>query len=102
MKKDLVEMVFILDRSGSMRGLETETINGYNSLLEKQKKVEGQALISTVLFDNDFEVIHNRVDIKEVKEMTNSEYFIRGTTALLDAVGRSIRKFRFYYDAFII
>ena len=92
MKKDLVEMVFILDRSGSMRGLEKETINGYNSLLVKQNKLEGQALISTVLFDNEFEVIHNIVDIKEVKDMTNSEYYVRGTTALLDAIGRSIRK----------
>ena len=92
MKKDLVEMIFILDRSGSMKGLETETINGYNSLLEKQRKASGEALISTVLFDNQFEVLHNRLDIKEVKEITTSEYYVRGTTALLDAVGRSIRK----------
>lgn len=92
MKKDLVEMVFILDRSGSMGGLEKETINGFNSMIEKQREVKKDALISTVLFDNQFEVLHNRVDLKEVKLLTSKDYYVRGTTALLDAIGRSIRK----------
>ena len=92
MKKDLVEMVFILDRSGSMGGLEDDTIGGYNSLLEKQKHVEGEAIISTVLFDDEFEVLHNRINIKDVRSITKKEYYVRGTTALLDAIGRSIRK----------
>jgi len=92
MKKDLVEMVFILDRSGSMGGLEDDTIGGYNSLLEKQKHVEGEAIISTVLFDDEFEVLHNRINIKDVKQITEKEYYVRGSTALLDAIGRSIRK----------
>jgi uncharacterized protein YegL len=92
MKKDLVEMVFILDRSGSMSGLEKDTIGGFNSMIEKQKKTPGEALVSTVLFDDAFEVLHNRKRIKEVKSMTSEEYFVRGSTALLDAIGRSIVK----------
>lgn len=92
MKKDLVEMVFILDRSGSMAGLEKQTIDGFNELLEKQRHVKGEAIISTVLFDNEFEVLHNRENIQDVKMLTNEDYFVRGSTALLDAVGRSIRK----------
>ncbi len=92
MKKDLVEMVFILDRSGSMSGLESDTIGGFNSLIEKQKNTPGEALVSTVLFDDRFEVIHNRVPIIDVKPMTKDTYFVRGTTALLDTMGRSITK----------
>lgn len=92
MKKDLVEIVFILDRSGSMSGLETDTIGGFNNMIEKQKAIEGDAIISTVLFDNHFEVLHNRISLKEIKSMTDKEYFVRGSTALLDAVGRSITK----------
>lgn len=92
MKKDLVEMVFILDRSGSMSGLELETINGFNSLVKKQREVKGEATISTVLFDNKFEVLHNRVNIEDVNQLTRETYFVRGQTALLDAIGRSIQK----------
>lgn len=90
MKKGLTEMVFILDRSGSMAGLEEDTIGGYNSMLEKQKALEGEALVSTVLFDHENVVICDRKPIAEVPEMTEEEYFVRGCTALLDAVGRAI------------
>ena len=92
MKKDLVDMVFILDRSGSMSGLETDTIGGFNSFIEKQKQTPGEALISTVLFDDVFEVIHHRTPLKTINPMTTKDYFVRGTTALLDAIGRSIVK----------
>jgi len=90
MKKGLTEIVFILDRSGSMRGLEADTIGGYNSLIEKQKKEEGEACISTVLFDDKAEVLHDRVNLDKVKPMTEEEYYVRGCTALLDAVGDAI------------
>ena len=90
MKKGLTEMVFILDRSGSMAGLEADTIGGYNSMLEKQKALEGEALVSTVLFDHENVVICDRKPIAEVPEMTEEEYFVRGCTALLDAVGGAI------------
>lgn len=90
MKKHLTEIVFILDRSGSMHGLEKDTIGGYNSMLKDQRKLEGNALVSTVLFDNESDVIHDRVPIKEVKDITEREYFTRGCTALLDAVGGAI------------
>lgn len=94
MKKGLTEMLFILDRSGSMSGLETETIGGFNSLIEKQKKVEGSAIVSTVLFDGDMEVIHDRVPLEKIKPLTEKEYYARGCTALLDAVGRSVKHIR--------
>ena len=90
MKKNLTEIVFILDRSGSMSGLEADTIGGFNSMIEKQKKAEGEALISTVLFDNTSEVIHDRVDIQSIKPMTDADYTARGCTALLDAIGGAI------------
>ena len=90
MKKGLTEMVFILDRSGSMAGLEADTIGGYNSMLKKQKALEGEALVSTVLFDHESTVICDRMPIAEVPEMTEKEYYVRGCTALLDAVGRAI------------
>ena len=83
-------MVFILDRSGSMGGLEKDTIGGYNSLIEKQKKEEGEALVSTVLFDHEQEVLLDRVPLDKVKEMTEDEYYVRGCTALLDAIGGAI------------
>jgi uncharacterized protein YegL len=92
MKKGLTELVFILDRSGSMSGLESDTIGGYNSLLEKQKKEEGQAIVSTVLFDDGYELLHDRADLKEIESITHKEYFVRGTTALLDAVGHTINR----------
>ena len=91
MKKNLTEIVFILDRSGSMHGLERDTIGGYNSMLEKQRKIEGEAYVTTVLFDDKVKTICDRMPIKDVKEMTDREYFTRGCTALLDAVGGTIR-----------
>lgn len=90
MKKGLTEMVFILDRSGSMAGLEADKIGGYNSMLEKQKTLEGEALVSTVLFDHESTVICDRRHLTEVPEMTEEEYYVRGCTALLDAVGGAI------------
>lgn len=90
MKKNLTEIVFILDRSGSMAGLETDTIGGFNSMIEKQKKEPGEALVSTVLFDNDSKVIHDRVNIADVKPMTDREYYVGGCTALIDAIGGAI------------
>ena len=90
MKKGLTEIVFILDRSGSMSGLERDTIGGYNSLIRKQKKEEGEAIISTVLFDDKVEVLHDRVNLENIKPMTEGEYYVRGCTALLDAVGGAI------------
>lgn len=90
MRKDLTELVFIIDRSGSMSGLESDTIGGFNSMIRKQKQAEGEALISTVLFDNVSEVLHDRVNVKEIQQMTEHDYTVRGTTALLDAIGGAI------------
>lgn len=90
MRKNLTEIVFILDRSGSMSGLEADTIGGFNSMIEKQKKAEGEALISTVLFDNTSEVIHDRVSVQNIMPMTAEDYTVRGCTALLDAIGGAI------------
>lgn len=90
MKKNLTEIVFILDRSGSMSGLESDTIGGFNSMIEKQKKTEGEAIISTVLFDNFSEVIHDRVNVRDIEPMTERDYTVRGCTALLDAIGDAI------------
>ncbi|MCQ2521058.1 MAG: hypothetical protein MJ105_01645 [Lachnospiraceae bacterium] len=90
MKKGLTEVVFILDRSGSMQGLEADTIGGFNSLLEKQKKEEGEAVLTTVLFDDKVETLYDRVDLREAKNMTEKEYFVRGCTALLDAIGSTV------------
>ena len=90
MKKNLTELVFILDRSGSMAGLEDDTIGGFNAMIEKQKGEPGEALVSTVLFDNYREVIHDRVDIRKIQPMTREQYYVRGSTALLDAVGNAI------------
>lgn len=91
MRKNLTEVVFILDRSGSMAGLESDTIGGFNSLIEKQKKEEGEAYISTVLFDDVSEVLYDRVPIEKVEPMNDRQYYVRGCTALLDAVGGAIR-----------
>lgn len=90
MKKNLTELVFIIDRSGSMSGLERDTIGGFNSMIEKQKKAEGEALVSTVLFDNLSDVLHDRVNVKDISPMTENDYTVRGTTALLDAIGGAI------------
>lgn len=89
-RKNLTEIVFILDRSGSMSGLEADTIGGFNSMIEKQKRENGEALISTVLFDNVSEVIHDRVPVQKVEPMTDKDYSVRGCTALLDAIGGAI------------
>ena len=90
MKKNLTELVFILDRSGSMSGLEADTIGGFNSMIERQKREEGQALVSTVLFSDNSIVIHDRVDIAKVEPLTNRQYFVGGCTALIDAIGGAI------------
>jgi uncharacterized protein YegL len=90
MKKNSTEIVMILDRSGSMCGLEQDTIGGYNSFLERQKKIEGTVLVSTVLFDDTAEVLHDRVELSKISPMTNREYYVRGCTALLDALGGAI------------
>ena len=90
MKKNLTEIVFILDRSGSMSGLEADTIGGFNSMIVKQKREPGEALISTVLFDNVSEVIHDRVPLRKIEPMTDRDYSVRGCTALLDAIGGAI------------
>lgn len=87
----MTELVFILDRSGSMSGLEKDTIGGFNSMLEKQRKEPGDAVVSTVLFDNETEVMHDRVAVADIPNLTDKEYFVRGCTALLDAVGGAIR-----------
>lgn len=92
MKKGLTELVFILDRSGSMSGLETDTIGGYNSMLNKQKAEDGECHITTVLFDDNYELLHDRIDIRAVSPITDKEYFVRGSTALLDAIGKTIKK----------
>lgn len=86
----MTELVFILDRSGSMSGLEKDTIGGFNSMLEKQRKEPGDAVVSTVLFDNETEVIHDRVSIADIPNLTDKDYYVRGCTALLDAVGGAI------------
>ena len=91
MNNNISELVFILDRSGSMSGLEGDTIGGFNSLIEKQKSVEGKCYVTTVLFDNDYERIHDRVDLNEIPMMTDKDYYVRGCTALLDAIGSTIR-----------
>ena len=86
----LTEVVFILDRSGSMSGLEDDTIGGFNSILKKQREEDGDANVTTILFDDEIEMLHKRVNIKEIKNITSNEYYVRGCTALLDAIGYSI------------
>ena len=95
MKSNLTELVFILDRSGSMSGLESDTVGGFNSMLQKQQKESaksGSCRITTVLFDNDYELLHDKIDIQAVKQIIEKEYFVRGQTALLDAIGKTISK----------
>lgn len=91
MKDNLTEIVFILDRSGSMGGLEADTIGGFNAMLERQKKAEGEALLSTLLFSNETELLHDREDIKRVAPLSARDYRVGGSTALLDAIGGAIR-----------
>ena len=90
MKNNITELVFILDRSGSMAGLEADTIGGFNAMIEKQKMQDGECYVSTVLFDNESEVIHDRVKLSEIKPMTDDDYTVRGCTALIDAIGGAI------------
>ncbi len=90
MKKNLTEVVFILDRSGSMSGLESDTIGGFNSMIKKQKEEKGYANVTTILFDDEIEMLHKSVDIREVKNITSKDYYVRGCTALLDAIGYGI------------
>ena len=91
MKKNLTELVFILDRSGSMAGLESDTIGGFNAMIEKQKTEPGEALISTVLFDNHTQVLHDRIGLSDIPPMTEKDYYVRGCTALLDAIGGAVK-----------
>lgn len=89
-KNNTTELVFIIDRSGSMAGLEKDTIGGFNAMIEKQKKEKGECLVSTVLFDNTSEVLHDRVKLSEIRPMNEDEYYVRGCTALIDAIGGAI------------
>ena len=90
MRKNLTEMVFVLDRSGSMHGMEADTIGGFNSMIEKQKAMDGHAYVSTILFDNESLVLHDRVSLNKIQPMTAKDYTVRGCTALLDAIGGAI------------
>ncbi len=90
MKKNLTELVFLLDRSGSMAGLESDTVGGFNAMIEKQKKLDGEALISTVLFNGDSAVLHDRLDVQKVEPLTERDYQVGGCTALIDAIGSAI------------
>jgi uncharacterized protein YegL len=92
METKRTELVFILDRSGSMSGLESDTIGGFNSLLQKQKAEPGAATVTTVLFDNEYELLHDRIDIKGIDSITDKDYYVRGSTALLDAIGKTVHK----------
>lgn len=92
MKRNLTELVFILDKSGSMSGLEKDTIGGYNSMLQKQQAADGEATVTTVLFNHDYELLHDRINIKGVSPISNLDYEVGGTTALLDAIGFTIQK----------
>ena len=94
MKNNLTELVFIIDRSGSMSGLEDDTIGGFNAMLKQQQSVEGEAVVTTVLFDDQYELLHDRVDIRKVKPLTREDYTARGSTALLDAIGKTIHNIR--------
>lgn len=94
MKKGRTELVFIIDRSGSMGGLENDTIGGFNAMLQEQKAVEGDASVTTVLFDDQHELLHDRLDIQAIAPLTRKDYTVRGSTALLDAVGKTIHKIR--------
>ncbi len=90
-KNNITELVFILDRSGSMAGLESDTIGGFNSLINKQKKEEGECLVTTVLFDHEIETLHDRIPLSEISEMSEKDYSVRGCTALIDAIGTTVK-----------
>lgn len=90
-KNNITELVFIIDRSGSMGGLESDTIGGFNSLIEKQKRQDGKCFVTTVFFDNLIETIHDREELINIKNLTEDEYYVRGCTALIDAIGTSVK-----------
>ena len=90
----ITELVFILDRSGSMGGLESDTIGGFNALIEKQKKMDGQCYVTTVLFDHEIFTLHDRMDLKEILPLTEKDYEVRGCTALIDAIGITVNHIR--------
>jgi uncharacterized protein YegL len=92
MKTNITELVFILDKSGSMSGLESDTIGGYNTMLKRQQEGQGEAIVTTVLFDDDYELLHDRSNIKGIRPITEKDYFVGGCTALLDAIGKTIHK----------
>lgn len=92
MKTNITELVFILDKSGSMSGLESDTIGGYNAMLKKQQEEQGEAIVTTVLFDDNYELLHDRINIKGIRPITEKDYFVGGSTALLDAIGKTINK----------
>jgi Mg-chelatase subunit ChlD len=92
MKRNLTELVFILDKSGSMAGLEADTIGGFNAMLKKQQKAEGEAVVTTVLFNHDYELLHDRMNVRDISPITKEDYEVGGTTALLDAIGFTIQK----------
>lgn len=94
MKNKMTELIFILDKSGSMSGLENDTIGGFNNMLKQQKAEEGSCRIMTVLFDHEYSLLHDRRDIRLVPPITNKEYFVGGSTALLDAIGKTIHRIR--------
>lgn len=98
MKKDLIELIFILDRSGSMSGLEKDTIGGFNSLIEKQKKERGESTITTVLFNENMEIIHDHINIQNINKLTEKDYYVSGCTALLDAIGLTINHINHIHD----
>ena len=102
MGNNMTELVFILDRSGSMAGLESDTIGGFNALIDKQRQQAGECFVSTVLFDNVSEVLHDRVRLSEIKKMTSDEYTVRGCTALIDAIGGAIRHIGNIHTMFVI
>ena len=91
MKNNITELIFILDRSGSMGGLESDTIGGFNAMIEKQKKEPGEAYVTTILFDHVSETLHDRIPLEKIPEMTDKDYTVRGCTALIDAIGGAIR-----------
>ena len=91
MKNNITELVFILDRSGSMSGLEGDTIGGFNSLIKKQRSQDGECYVSTILFDHESIVLHDRVRLEKIEEMTPRDYVVRGSTALIDAIGGAVR-----------
>ncbi|MBT2695836.1 hypothetical protein J7E79_00025 [Bacillus sp. ISL-40] len=93
MKRNVTELVFILDKSGSMAGLEADTIGGYNALLKKQQKAEGEAIVTTVLFNHEYELFHDRINVRGISPITEEDYQVGGTTALLDTIGFTIQKF---------